>query len=81
MAKEKVIYMPKSEIHSFFTSRSLRCNRTDDSVSHMTSFMEAYPKFDTWFKPIKVIEKDENNNEVLSEEMKEFIEVNSKSFI
>lgn len=80
MAKEKVIYMPKSEIHSFFTGRSLRCNRTDDSVSHMTSFMEAYPKFDTWFKPIKVIEKDENNNEVLSEEMKEFIEVNSKSF-
>lgn len=79
-AKEKVIDIPKSEIHNFYVSRSLRCNRTDDSVRHMTSFMESYPKINTWVKAIKVTENDENGNEVLAREIKDFIKENSESF-
>lgn len=79
-AKEAVSYLPKSEVHSFFVNRSLRCNQQDKGVTYMTNFMEEYPKVDDWVKSIKAIEEDDNGNEVPTKEFREIMSAQIQNF-
>ena len=79
-AKEMVKDFPKSEIHNFFVSRSLRCNKIDSGVIHINEFLESYPKVDDWVKSIKSIDVDSDGNEILSPEITEFLEIQSNEF-
>lgn len=79
-AKELVVDIPKSEVHNFFVGRSLRCNKVDNGVIHINEFRESYPKVDDWVKCFKAIEIDDEGNEELSAEIKEFLKVQSEGF-
>lgn len=79
-AKELVVDIPKSEVHNFFVGRSLRCNKVDNGVIHINEFRESYPKVDDWVKFFKSREVDDDGNEGLSLEIKEFLKVQSEGF-
>lgn len=79
-AKELVVDIPKSEIHNFFVGRSLRCNKVDNGVIHINEFRESYPKIDNWVKSFNAIEVNDEGDEELSAEIKEFIKEHSEGF-
>lgn len=79
-AKKLVEDFPKSDIHSFYVMRSMRCDEVDSGVIHMNNFVENYPKIDNWVKTVHAIERDSNGNENLTEECKDFFEKLSDSF-
>lgn len=79
-ARELVEDFPKSDIHSFYVARCLRCNDVNLGIKHMYEFIDSYPKINDWVKPIKALERDENGNEKLAKEMNEFINKDSEAF-
>lgn len=79
-AKELVKDLPKSKIHNFFVLRSLRCNKVDDGVIHITKFIEEYPKVEAGFKCIRSKGVNKEGKEELPSEIIDFFKKQGEDF-
>ncbi len=70
---------PNSEIHQFYVSRSIRCNK-EEGTAYIPEYASLFPRHNTWLKSVKALETDEDGNEVLTQEIKDFFTSSSKRF-
>jgi tetratricopeptide (TPR) repeat protein len=70
---------PNSDIHQFYVSRSIRCNKKE-GTAYVPEYVSFFPRHNKWLKSFKAIEKDAEGNETLTQEVKEFLELTAKRF-